>query len=71
MGAAADSTTAPRARSAISSASWTQIREWLADGCWALPTVYLGAAFLITNLYWQGTEQLETDRKSTRLNSSH
>jgi hypothetical protein len=60
MEAAADSTTAPRGRSAISSASWAQIREWLASGRWALPGVYLGAAFLITNLYWQGTEQLET-----------
>ena len=60
METAADTTTAPRARSAISSASWAQIREWLTNGRWALPGVYLGAAFLITNLYWQGTEQLET-----------
>jgi|GEM_PF-1761411 len=32
----------------------------LAQGRWALFAVYVGAAFLITDVYWQLTEQLET-----------
>jgi hypothetical protein len=38
----------------------SRARAYAASGRWVLPAIYTGAAFLITNLYWQGAEQLET-----------
>jgi len=58
--AASGKRTILKAPLSVRAVSWTEVRTWLADGRWALPAVYLGAAFLITNLYWQGIEQLET-----------
>jgi len=34
--------------------------EWVKTGRWALPAIYLGAAILLTNIYWQSTQQLAT-----------
>ncbi|MBN1458638.1 MAG: hypothetical protein JXA57_03820 [Armatimonadetes bacterium] len=44
----------------VLTARLSRLWAYLASGRWALPSVYLGTAFLITNLYWHGTEQLET-----------
>jgi hypothetical protein len=41
-------------------AAWARAWETLAHGRWAMYVVYLGAAWLVTGLYWELTEQLDT-----------
>lgn len=40
--------------------AWANAWQWIRQGRWSLYAVYLGAAFLLTGLYWEITIQLHT-----------